>query len=148
MVEVGPHIGQRILAVQEVIQAAEDGRVLDLEVRHHFYPGVYGRELHIPAGVLLVGKTHRLAHECLLESGAVAVLSEHRGSELLEGPLHFHSAAGTKRVILALTDAVFTTYHPNPTGATDVDALERALIKEDIPYVIHECGDVRRQVCE
>lgn len=106
-------------------------RIPELEVRHHFPPGLYGRELHIPEGVVLVGKTHRHAHRCWLQSGTIRVVCALHGARTLEGPLYFDSAAGTKRVIYALEDTVMVTYHANPTNTTDLAIIEAEHIIEE-----------------
>lgn len=100
----------------------------DCPVQHHFAPGMYGREITIPEGVCIVGKLHRHSHLNCISKGRIAVFTEF-GREVLEAPLTFVSEPGTKRVVLALTDTVWTTFHK--TDSTDLAEIEREVIAED-----------------
>ena len=62
---------------------------------HKFAPGVYVREIFIPAGMCVVGKIHKHAHPNFLLKGKVIVITEQGGRELLEAPLSMISPAGT-----------------------------------------------------
>ena len=39
-------------------------------VQHHFAPGAYGREMTLPAGLVVVGKIHKHAHINVISKGA------------------------------------------------------------------------------
>ena len=43
---------------------------------HFFAPGMYLRELTVPAGMLIVGKIHRHAHFLMVLAGRAEVVSE------------------------------------------------------------------------
>ena len=109
------------------LQAALGG-LPDVEcpLQHVYAPGVYLRTMFIPAGTLIVGKIHKHAHGNILSQGHVRVFTEGGGVEELKGPLTMVSAAGTKRAVLALTDAVWTTIHP--TSETDLEKIEDHVI--------------------
>lgn len=98
----------------------------DCPVTHHFAPGIYCREIHIPAGVVLVGARHRYSHPNTISQGRVQVFTEQEGLVEYQAPLTFVSVAGVKRVILALEDTVWTTYHT--TQSTDLADIEREVI--------------------
>ena len=98
----------------------------DFTVRHHFAPGIYMRELHIPAGMITIGKIHK--HPCL------AILAKGRRKTLIDGKIvtatapHISlSPAGAKRASEALEDSVFITVHENPDNNTAIEELERYL---------------------
>lgn len=95
-------------------------------VTHHHAPGMYAREMFIPAGTVLVGKMHKHAHLCTLVKGRIAVAGE--GGEVREmaAPMTFLSEPLVKRAGVALEDTIWITYHLAET--TDLDALEAALI--------------------
>ena len=92
---------------------------------HRFADGVYAREMLIPAGHLIVGKIHKYGHLNIITKGLVSVLTEF-GVETLEAPTTFVSKPGTKRVVFAHEDTVWTTLHG--TQRTSPDAVEEDII--------------------
>lgn len=97
------------------------------EIKHHFAPGMYAREMFMPKGALIVGKIHKHEHLTTLAYGKCEVATDQQ-IVVLEGPLTFSSPVGVKRVIYAHTDLLWTTYHA--THETDLAAIEKELIAE------------------
>lgn len=95
-------------------------------LRNIFAPGVYLRELTIPAGHFVVGKLHRHAHANFISRGKVSVLTEEGGWEILVGPCTLLSPAGVKRLLFTHEETVWTVVHP--TDLTDVEAIEEAVL--------------------
>ncbi|HZF30022.1 MAG TPA: hypothetical protein VE907_12945 [Gammaproteobacteria bacterium] len=95
--------------------------------RHHFAPGTYAREIELPAGSCVVGKIHREAHANVISRGHVLVATPD-GVDSLSAPLTFISHPGTKRLVIAVDDVVWTTVHANPTNTRDLEQLERELM--------------------
>ena len=91
-------------------------------IRNLFTPGEYRREMTIPAGVTVVGAEHRHAHLNIISRGRVMVCTEDGNSELV-APCVFESAPGTKRVLHALEETVWTTVHANPDDETSMAVL-------------------------
>lgn len=100
---------------------------IELRVEHHFASGMYARELHIPAGVMLTGAVHLHEHVNILSQGEILVLTE-TGSQRLTAPATIVSPPGTKRLGYAVTDVVWVTVSHNPTNETDVPTLEKMLV--------------------
>ena len=102
-------------------------QIVDLEdaTLHHFAPGVYVRELRIPAGTVLTGKIHKHEIMNILVSGTIRVTTD-AGIEELTGPMIFNSAAGSKKAGYALTDVVWLNVHP--TESTDLEEIETEFI--------------------
>lgn len=101
------------------------------EPTHFFAPGMYLRELTVPAGMLLVGKTHKHTHFLVVTKGRAEVISEF-GRALVE-PGHISvSQAGVKRVVLALEDTQFITVHLNPSDTQDLAVVEDEHIEPEI----------------
>lgn len=94
---------------------------VSLEVKHYFSEGVYARELSIPAGVLLTGKIHKYQQINILSKGMMRILTD---EEIIEvsAPFTVVSPPGTKRIALAVTDCVWTTFLP--TNETDPQKIE------------------------
>jgi hypothetical protein len=94
---------------------------------HHLAPGMYCRELFIPAGACLTGKIHRTSHINIIAQGDISVLTEH-GVRRFKAPCVLVSSAGIKRVGFAHADTTWITVHANPADETDLDQLEAACI--------------------
>jgi hypothetical protein len=100
---------------------------------HHFAPGMYCRTLMVPAGMLIIGKTHRHEHLVMILSGRATSVSEF-GVEELQAPYVGVSRAGLKRAVYAHEDTLFVTVHTNPDDTRDLEVLEaRHIIPEAAP---------------
>lgn len=119
-----------ILALQEDMLSRPVHLRVESKVDHKFSPNMYERTMTILKGIVIVGKIHKHAHLNNISKGRIAVHSEF-GSTIYEAPIQFISQPGTKRVVCALEDTVWTTYHPNPTNTTDLAFLEREIIASD-----------------
>lgn len=115
----------RIMAIQQWCQGQADGVRMDESppLKHWLAPGIYAREIHLPAGTVVVGKIHRHRHFNIISQGKVTCYTEF-GLEHHQAPASFISEPGTKRVVVTHEDAIWTTIHPNPTDETDVTKLE------------------------
>jgi hypothetical protein len=108
---------------------------IDCPLQHHYAPGLYAREILLPKGSLVVGKIHKHAHINTISRGHVTVYTEFGESDLI-GPTTFTSKVGTKRVVLAHEDTIWTTYHV--TEETDLDKIEEHVIAksyDDVPLL-------------
>lgn len=120
----------RPVSVGDVFQLEEAIKTLpqvDLNqhTHHHFAPGIYTRELFIPAGTVLTGKIHRHELMNVLVSGTIRVTTD-LGVMELKGPVIFNSAAGTKKAGYAVTDVIWLNIHP--TESTDLVEIEKEFI--------------------
>lgn len=100
----------------------------DFPLQHTFAPGVYARTIVLPQGSYIVGRIHKHAHLNILSKGRVRVFTESGGFEELVGPLTMVSQPGTKRLVFALEEAVWTTVHLNPQDIQDLGTLAKELI--------------------
>jgi hypothetical protein len=116
-----------ILYMEEVLTGVtEPGENTDLfPLQHRFADGVYAREIFLPKGSVVIGKIHKFGHLNLITCGHVSVLTEF-GVDEFTAPYTFVSKPGTKRVVYAHEDTVWTTFHG--TQHTDVDAVEADII--------------------
>ncbi len=120
---VAPTLVQ-IRKLQDVMLSGAAGPIVDLSdgLAHYFAPGMYGRELAIPANRMVIGKTHRHAHLVQLLSGTTTIVTD-QGRETVTGPKTWVSPAGVKRALVTHTDCVFFTFHLNPDDSTDTEQL-------------------------
>ena len=95
---------------------------------HHYTPGLYSREIYIPAGMLIIGKIHKHEHPNMLVKGHVSVLTEQGGVQLLQGPKFMISPAGTKRMLYTHSDTVWITFHSNKNNLEFGEELEDEII--------------------
>lgn len=106
----------------------ECGEPIEIPIEHRFSKGVYGREMKIKAGEIIVGKIHKHQTMNVILSGEASVLSP-EGVTRIKAPLTFVSPPGTKRVIYAHTDLVWATFHG--TNETDLEKIENEVIAKN-----------------
>lgn len=100
----------------------------ELTTEHYFSGGMYCRKVFRPAGTMIVGKVHLKDHFFLCAAGEIIAWTETGMRHLGPGDI-VESKPGTKRVTLALTDAIGITVHK--TDHTDLDQIEAELIEPD-----------------
>jgi quercetin dioxygenase-like cupin family protein len=100
------------------------------EPEHIFHDGWYERRLLVPAGMLMVGKTHKHAHPVGVISGRALLISEFGRDEVRAGFFSV-SPPGVKRVVLAIEDTLFVTLHRNEGNGRDLEAIERFHIEPE-----------------
>lgn len=92
----------------------------DCPVAHHFGPGIYIREVTLPAGIFAVGHTQRYEHLNIMLTGKVAIVDGDQ-VRVLEAPLIFTGKPGRK-VGYVLETCVWQNVYA--TDETDIDTLE------------------------
>ncbi len=102
-----------------------------IEPKHYFATGMYGRELLMPAGTLIVGKIHKHEHLAIMVYGDILVYTEQGGKRRLKGYNMMVSPPETKRVVYPFEDTLWITIHLDPESKRDADALEPDLITPD-----------------
>lgn len=101
-------------------------------LNHYFAPGVYVREIFMPAGSVVIGKIHKTEHFNIIQRGCVSLIGADGSRELLRGPHTFVSKAGVQKVLYIHEDTVWTTIHI--TDERDLEKLEAMLIEPDESY--------------
>ena len=114
------------------IQALQDEMVqmpqVELQTEHYFSEGMYCRKVRRPAGTIIVGKVHKKDHFFMCLSGEIIAWTE-KGMKTLKAGDIIESKPGTKRVTMALTDAIGVTVHR--TDKQDLDEIESELLELD-----------------
>ena len=111
-----------------LIQGLDPTEKIEFPIKHYFAHGTYVREMHAPAGSLIVGKMHKHDHICIMLQGRAIVYNEH-GQEEITAPYTFISHQGVKRIFIVLEDMIFQNVHPANT--TDLEQLEKDLIVDE-----------------
>ena len=96
-------------------------------IKHYHVPGLYGREMWMPANCLITGKIHKTEHICVLSQGKVTV-SDGGISVTYEAPATIISKVGAKRAIYAHQESVWINFHA--TELNDPEAIEKEIIAE------------------
>jgi hypothetical protein len=101
---------------------------LNLPVTHRFTPGLYIREIFMPASVppietVVTSRIHLTEHPFTISKGRLKVWQEESGWVTLEAPYTGITKAGTRRILIILEDTIWTTYHLNPTDEIDPDKI-------------------------
>jgi hypothetical protein len=110
--------------VDEIEEAIARKLVLvDLPVTHRFTPGLYIREIFMPAGVVLTSRTHKYEHPFVISKGVLSVWSAEEGSVTYRAPHTGITKPGTRRVLLIHEDTVWITFHTNEDDLEDPDEL-------------------------
>jgi hypothetical protein len=101
-------------------------------VVHRFTPGLYIREITMPAGSLITSKIHKTEHPFTVSKGRVSVLTDLNEWQEIEAPYTGITKPGTRRVLYVHEDTVWTTYHPlgemqvgDLGGLTDQEKVDR-----------------------
>lgn len=118
---------------------------VDMPVTHRFAPGVYIRELLMPAGTFVIGHEHKTEHFNVVLSGRADVLLDGVVTEI-KAPMIFPSAAGVRKMLYIHEDMRWATVHP--TTETNVEQLEALLIRKSAAFNRHEFARLAEHVQE
>ena len=100
----------------------------DLPLVHRFTPGMYIRELHLPAHVAVVTMVHKTEHPYVVSAGELLVWTKEGGVQNIKAPFCGITKPGTIRLAVTLTPVIWTTFHV--TNETDMKKLEQELVLE------------------
>ncbi len=108
---------------------------VECPVVHHFGPGLYVRELTLPAGALAIGHAQRFAHLNVMLKGKVALLDDSGHSKVLEAPLIFIGKPGRK-IGYVIEETVWQNIYA--TEERDIDKLESIFLDKSESWKLHE----------
>ena len=100
---------------------------IDLQIKHHFSPGVYAKEMHLPADHFAISHKHAYDHISMLAAGRVRVTVNGDQAEHV-APAFIMIRAGHEHEILALEDATWFCIHE--TEETNPDNIDEVLIEK------------------
>jgi hypothetical protein len=99
----------------------------DCPVTHHFGPGVYIREVKIPAGSLVLGHKHRNPHVNILVSGRLKLMGENNCITELVAPAVI-STLGGRKLAYAIDETIWQNVYA--TEERDIEKLEELLFEK------------------
>ena len=98
---------------------------IETKLTHRFAPGVYMREIFMPAQSIVIGHEHKTSHFNVILSGKAVVMMDGHCHQLKAGDVVV-SESGVRKVLYVEEDMRWATIHP--TTETDVERLEEQLI--------------------
>lgn len=118
--ESNAEMREKITALEATMLAMPQ---VDIPIQHYFAPGLYMREMTMPANAIITGKIHKTEHYCILTKGDVTLVTED-GRKRIKAPHVIHSLPGAKRAIHAHEESVWVNVHHNPTNEQDAEKIE------------------------
>lgn len=104
------------------------------ETQHTFTPGLYSRQIFIPAGTLCMSKIHKTKHPYVISKGEISVWTAEGGAVRLKAPHSGITQPGTRRLLFAHDDTIWTTFHAGPWAT--VEEFEANIIEpHSNPYL-------------
>ncbi|UOF81456.1 pbcV-1 histone H3-lys 27 methyltransferase structure [Caudoviricetes sp.] len=101
-------------------------------VIHRFAPGIYIRELHMPAGTFAIGHYQRYEHLNVFLKGKVLMVNADASLTELAGPTTFMGKPGRKMGHV-VEDTVWQNIYA--TTETDIDTLESVFLIKSAEYL-------------
>ena len=98
---------------------------------HYFGPNIYIREIVIPAGHVIVGKSHKVDHLCSMIEGKMIVVNADGVRKELTAPAVFVAGKGRKMAYIVETVRFQNIFS---TPETDIEKLE-AMFVEEVDYI-------------
>lgn len=118
---------QRIIDLEKVVAQLPQHKFV---LKHHFVDGMYVREMHIPAGCILVGYIHMFPCITTVSQGRIAIYDGEKKAVILSASHIMCCQPGSKKAGYALTDTIWSDAYLNPDNEIDIDKLEKRLIAE------------------
>jgi len=118
---------EKIEIIEYILFKTCDNIADDMPVGHYIHAGMYERTLFIPAGTILTGKIHLIAHMFRLLAGELSVMSDNGVMKRIAAPERFDVPANTKKIGYAHTDVLCSTVHK--TDLTDIDEIEKEALE-------------------
>lgn len=109
----------KVEALEAALQSAPQ---VDCPVRHHFAPGIYAREMSVPAGTVVTGAVHKTENLIIVSMGRLRVVTDDGTREVVAGDI-ITCRPGMKNAVVALEDSRLTNILPNPDNLTDTERL-------------------------
>lgn len=99
-------------------------QLAEFPLRHHFSPGVYGREMLLPAGHVIVGKIHKHENMLVMLQGECELFDGFQRHHI-QAPQVWVTPAGSQRAAFAFTDCIFLSVIG--THETDIQKIEEEM---------------------
>lgn len=105
---------------------------LEIPTYHSFSPGVYVREVVMPAGAFVIGHQHKTKHFNFVLSGRARVMMDGVLQEIV-APCYFESGENVRKILHIEEEMRWATIHATPE--TDLAKLEELLIVKSTAFI-------------
>lgn len=123
-----PHLAPPRPTMKDLIHLVDQVPQLEIPVTHYFSPGIYMREITMPAGMTGVGHVHRHRHQNIALTGKALVTCD--GITMaVQAPFVFESQPGAQKAFQVIEDLRWITIHSNPDDITDIVEIERLIFE-------------------
>lgn len=134
-----------VLNANDLVPSLLDLPQAPCPVAHYFGPGVYIREVTIPAGVCAIGRYQKQEHTNIILRGKVAMFTEQGTVKEVSAPSLFVGQPGQK-MGYAIETTVWLNVFANPDNCRDLDELERRCFSDSQELTELEHETFRRAV--
>lgn len=123
--------------VDKIERQCMDGNPVLLEIKttHKFVNGIYIRQVTMPAGSMIISRIHISEHPFAILQGEIDVRT-HKGISKLNAPYVGVTMPMTRRILYAVSDCVWATFHvmEKPNETVD-EILDRIISKRRNPLL-------------
>lgn len=110
------------------VMREKGGNLKDFPATDRFTPGLYIREIFMPAGSVVVSKIHLTEHPFVVSKGRCFVYLDGGGWEEIRAPHTGITKPGSRRLLVMFEDTIWTTFHV--TNLTNVSEIEDEIIAD------------------
>ena len=114
-------------------------------VVHHFGPGIYIREVTLPANTIAIGHAQRFDHLNIMLTGSVAMVDDDGQTKILKAPLIFVGKPGRK-VGYVLETCIWQNVYA--TDERDIEVLEATYLDKSPTWQAHHAAQQLRLISE
>lgn len=111
--------GERVARLERALLALPQ---VNCPIRHYFAPGIYAREMSIPAGTVVTGAVHKTENLIVVSKGRLRIVTDDGTRDVAAGET-FTCKPVMKNAVVALEDSRWTNFFSNPTNERDTDKL-------------------------
>ena len=111
---------------------------VDCPIRNYFAPGLYAREITIPAGTVVIGAVHKTENLVIVSMGRLRIVTDDGPIEVKAGDT-FTCRAGMENAVVALEDSRWTNFFP--TTETDPEKLVELLTESKASDLLGGCDN-------
>ena len=104
----------------------------EMPLVHRFTPWLYAREITMPAGTLLTSHIHNTEHPFVISKGDISVWTKQTGIVRYKAPYTGVTTPGTRRLLFAHEDTVWTTFHV--TDKVNPEEIVKSVTLEHPPF--------------
>lgn len=112
--------------VENLLDVTREMPQIKCKEKHHFGPNIYIKEVTMPAGSVIIGKSHKIEHVCNMMSGRMIIVQEDGSKIELVAPMTFIGKPGRK-VAYIIETVVFQNIYS--TDETDIEKLESMFVE-------------------